>query len=182
MKKKVLLASALAATLVLSGWMPRGRAFGAELKLAYANLQKALNDSEAGVKAKDSLKEEAKKLEEELNKKQEELKKLKDEIDKKKDVWNKETREAKEGELKAKGQEFQRQFMEYNEQLGKKKNEKEAEIIEDLRAIVEEIARKKGYTYVFERSVSGILYAPPDADITDEVIKTFNKKAKTKGN
>lgn len=148
----------------------------AELKIAYANLQKALNECEAGIKAKDTLKDEAKKLEDELNVKQEELKKLKAEIDKKGSVWNKDTKDAKEADFRNKTQEFQKKYMEYGEQLNKKKQETESEIIDELRGVVEEIAQKKGYTYVFERSVGGLLVAPASDDLTDEVIKVYNKE------
>lgn len=155
-------------------------ATAAELKIAYANLQKALNECDAGIKAKDTLKDEAKKLEDELNVKQEELKKLKEEIDKKSNVWNKDTKEAKEKDFRTKTQEFQKQYMEYGDRLNKKKQDTEADIIDELRAVVEDIAQKKGYTYVFERSVGGLLVAPPSDDLTDEVIKTFNKQYKAK--
>lgn len=177
MKKIMLLAAGLvfSALLILSA-----AEAAAEVRIAHANLQKALNESDAGIKAKEQLKGEAQKLEEELNVKQEELKKLKDEIDKKGSVWNKETREAKEGDFRAKSQDFQKQFMEYNDRLNGKKQEKEAQIIDELHEIVNDIAKKKGYTYVFERSVSGLLYAPDDADLTDEVIKAHNKKSKGK--
>ncbi|MBI1912346.1 MAG: OmpH family outer membrane protein [Deltaproteobacteria bacterium] len=150
----------------------------ADIKIGYANLQKALNECEAGIKAKDNLKDEAQKLENELNAKQEDLKKMKDELDKKANVWNKETRDAKEKEFRTKSQDFQKKFMDYGEQLNKRKQDTEARIIEDLRDVVEEIAKKKGYTYVFEKSVGGLLYAPADSDLTDEVIKTYNKKGK----
>lgn len=155
-------------------------AASAEIKIGYANLQRALNECTAGVKAKESLKEEAKKLEDELNVKQEELKKLKDEITKKGSLWNKETREQKEQELNAKAQDFQRQYMQYNDELNKKKVSTEAQIIEELKSVIEEVAKKKGYTYVFEKSVGGLLYAPADTDLTDEVIKTYNKRQKAK--
>lgn len=155
-----------------------GHVDAAELKLGYANLQKALNECEAGKKAKEDIKDEAEKLEGELNKEQESLKKLKDELDKKGSVWNKETRDAREKEFKARTAEFQKKFMEYGEQLNKKKQDTESRIIADLRDIVEEIAKKKGMTMVFEKSVGGILYAPKELDLTDEVIKTYNSRKK----
>lgn len=155
-------------------------AASADVRIGYANLQRALNECVAGVKAKDALKEEAKKLEDVLNAKQEELKKLKDEITKKGSLWNKETKEQKEQELNAKAQDFQRQYMQYNDDLNKKKVTTEAQIIEDLKSVVEEVAKKKGYAYVFEKSVGGLLYAPADTDLTDEVIKVYDKRQKAK--
>ncbi len=178
MKKLKMLSMFFAALLILSH--PALAKEKEKQLIGYANLQRALNECDAGKKAVDALKEEAKKLEEALNERQEELKKMKDEMDKKSSVWNKDVLEAKDREFKGKSQEFQKQFMEYNDQLNKKKQEREEQIINELRDIVEEIAKQKGYSYIFERSVGGILYAPPEADITDEIIKTHNKRVKQK--
>ncbi|HLC18441.1 MAG TPA: OmpH family outer membrane protein [Thermodesulfobacteriota bacterium] len=155
-------------------------AASAELKIAYADLQRALNQCDAGVKAKEDLKKEAMELEKELDVEQEELKKFKEEIDKKRSVWNAETLKAKEEEFKTRSQEFQTKFMEYNDRLNERKLDKEAEIIKELRDAVVEIADRDGYTYVFEISVGGIIHAPEDADITEEVIKIHNEKTKKK--
>lgn len=149
-------------------------ASAASLKIGYADLQKALNRSDAGVNAKESLKVEAAKLEKELNTEQEGIKKLKDEIDKKKSVWKKNTLLAKQKAFNVKAKAFQKKFVQYNDNLNKKKVEKEAEIIKELRSVVTELGKKKGYTYIFEKSGGGILYAPADADLTDDVIKLFN--------
>jgi outer membrane protein len=151
-------------------------AWSADLKIGYANLQVALNECQAGQAAKESLKQEAQDRESELQVKQEELKKLKEEIDKKASVWNKETLREKEDEFKARSQSFQQQFMAYGEELNKKKQVSEARIIGELRDVVEELAEKGKYSYIFEKSVGGLLYAPEDADITDDVIELYDKK------
>jgi len=155
--------------------------WSAELKIGYANLQMALNECQAGVAAKESLQKEAQEREGELQAKQEELKKFRDEIDNNSSVWNKSTLQEKEGEFRSRSQAFQQQFMTFGEELNKKKQESEARIITELRDVVEEIAKKGKYDYIFERSVGGILYAPKDADITAEVIKLYDKKFKSRG-
>lgn len=150
---------------------------GAEdLKLGYANLQRALNESEAGLKAKDALKEQAQKLEAELTERQRELKVLKEEIDNKAGVWNEETRAQKEQVLQEKSEDFQQRYMRYGDELNKKKQQIESAIINELRGVVREIAEKEGYSYVFEQSVGGLLYAPEGADLTDRVIEIYNKR------
>lgn len=170
------------AVFVLFAWflVSAAPAAAADVKIGYVNLQKALNECQAGIKAKEDLKVEAEGLEAELGKKQEELKKMKDELDSKAKVWNKETKEAKEKEFRTRTADFQKKFMDYGEELNKKKQDSEARIIKDLRDIVEEIAKKKGMTFVFEKSVGGLLYAPSDADLTDEVIKASDARKKKK--
>lgn len=174
--KKLLLTTVLVSTVLFSANVLAG-----EITIVYADLQRALNESEAGIKAKDEIKAEAEEREKELNVQQEELKKLKEEIDKKISVWNDETRMKKQEEFNIKGQEFQQQYMQYGEELNRKKLETEGLIIEELRAVVAEIAEKNGYTYVLELSMGGILYGPAEDDITDELIKLYNKKFKEQG-
>jgi len=170
-KIKLLLALVAAAIMITAS-----PTLAKEVKIGHANLQRALNESEAGAKAKDLLEEAAQKLENELNVEQEALKNMKAEIDKMVSIWNKETKDAKDNEFRTRSQEFQKKFMDYGDDLNSKKQEQENAIIEDLRRIVDELAKKKGYSYVFERSMGGILYAPESDDLTDEVIKIYNKR------
>ncbi len=165
----------LVAILVLLGFTQTG---AAELKIGYVNLQKALNECEAGIKAKQELKEEARKLEKKLTKKQEELKKLREEIEKKHAVWNEETRKAKERDYQIKSQQLQEEFVRLSEELNRKRSQKEEKIIKELRAIIDRVAKERGYTYVLEASTGLILYGPEKDDITDLVIKLYNEKLK----
>lgn len=155
-------------------------AHGAGLKIGYVNLQKVLDESAAGMEASAALEEEMEKLEASLNEKQLELKKLKEEIDKKGRVWNKETLEAKEQNLMDMSQDFQQQFLESNKKWRESEMKKKAEILKEISDLVEEIAQKKGYSYVFEKSMGGLLYALPEADLTDTVIKLHNKRYRTR--
>ncbi len=150
-------------------------------KIGYANLQKALNECEAGKVAKENLQKSAERLETDLNAKQEELKKMKGELDSKSSIWNKETLAAKEELFMNKSRAFETQFRAYNEEINNKKQAEEAAIIEEFAGIVDELAKKRGYSYVIERSLGGLLYATPDDDLTAEVIKIHNKRFKRKG-
>ena len=155
-------------------------AFAKETKIGYVNLQKALNESDAGVKARDYLQKEADLREKELTERQEVMKGLKEEIDKKSAVWNKDTREKKENEFREKADDFQQLYMKLGEELNQKKKETEAGIIEDLTGIVTKVAKDGGYDYIFERVVGGLLVAPDNGDLTDKVIEEFNKANKKK--
>jgi outer membrane protein len=149
-----------------------------DIKIGYVNLQRALNESLAGKKAMKDLKVDAKKQEEELNLRQEELKELKDEMDKKGIVWSKDVRDRKEREFQAKAEDFQGYFYQSNEELQQKKKEREAKIIQGLMKVMKEVAKEKGYTYVFEISAGGLLVGPEEVDFTEEVIEVYDKKFK----
>lgn len=154
------------------------KVMAAEAKIAYVNLQKALNESTAGKDAKAEMAQEIKKRQEDVNAKQEELKKLKEDIEKKGAVLSKEAREQKEMEFNKKSQEFQKSFMQSEDTLRKKEQESVREIIKELEDIVKTLAKEKGYAYVIEKTESGLIVGPPDMDLTDDVVRTYNKQYK----
>ncbi len=156
-------------------------AASATQKIGYANLQKALNNCDAGKQAKVNLQKNAKRLEANLNARQEELKKMKTDIESKRAIWNKETLNAKEQLFVDKSKEFEKQFRAYNDELNQKKQAEEGAIIEEFSKIVEELAKQRGYTYVIERSIGGLLYAAPEGDLTDDVIRIHNKRYQKRG-
>ena len=145
----------------------------AELKLGVVNLQKALNECQAGKEAVAELEDEVKKRQEQVDAKQEELKKLNEEAEKKKSVWSDEMKEQKQRELQARMQEFQRFYMQSNDDLKKREQEKKTVIIKDLLEVAKKLAKEKGYTFVFETQ-AGVIYSPQEADLTEEVIKLYN--------
>jgi outer membrane protein len=66
--------------------------------------------------------------------------------------------------------------MKYGDELNKKKQQSEGKIIDELSEVVAELAERDGYTFVLERSLGGIIVGPPEADITNEVIRAYNEK------
>ena len=145
----------------------------AELKLGVVNLQKALNECQAGKEAVAELEDEVKKRQEQVDVRQEELKKLNEEAEKKRSVWSDEMKEQKQRELQARMQEFQRFYMQSNDDLKKREQEKKTVIIKDLLEVAKKLAKEKGYTFVFETQ-AGVIYSPQEADLTEEVIKLYN--------
>ncbi|MBI3753010.1 MAG: OmpH family outer membrane protein [Deltaproteobacteria bacterium] len=146
------------------------------MKIGYVNLQKALNECQAGKEAVQELEAETKKRQEQVDIKQEELKKLNEEMEKKRAVWSEEMKAQKQKELQAKMQEFQRFYLQSNEDIKRKETEKKTVIIKDLIELAKPLAKEKGYTFIFESQ--GLIYGPPEADLTSEVIKIKEKKEK----
>ena len=64
------------------------------------------------------------------------------------------------------------------EEIQKKRTEFMEAIIKDLRKTVVKIGEKEGYSIIFEKIASGILYIPEEVDLTDKLIKLFNNKSK----
>ena len=49
-------------------------------------------------------------------------------------------------------------------------------IFEKMDPIIAAIAQREGLTMVFEKTDSGLVYAPPSLDLTNELVRTYNEK------
>lgn len=162
--------------LVLSSLLlAAGMARAAESKIAVVDMQKAVQATAAGKKAKSELEGEFEKRKKELQKKEADLKKMGEDLEKKKSVLSEEALAKKQGE-------FQEEMLKYRDQVGKSQMEIQKKdrdltqpILEKMRKVIEKVAKDKGYTLVLENSAM-ILYSGKDNDLTDEVIKAFEKE------
>ncbi len=164
---KLILASALVGSLAYANTSSGN-------KVAVVNMQKAIQSTATGKKAKKELEAEFKKRKAELEKKEKDLKKMSDDLEKKKSVLSEEVLAKKQAEL-------QEQMMKYRETLNKNQMEiqkKEQDltrpILEKMKNVIAETAKAGGYSMVIEES-AGVLYADPSTDITDAVVKAFEK-------
>ena len=153
---------------------------GAEgtMKIAYVDMQEALNTADAGKKAKEVFKGEVDRLQKDLDKQQEELKSMNEELEKQAYLLSDETRAKKEKEYQEKLKNFKRFYQDSQEKLQEKDAQLTRKIIIDLRKIIEELGKEKGYTLIFEKSESSLLYADKGIDLTGEVVKKYNAKSK----
>lgn len=155
-------------------------ALAAEAKIGYVDLQKALNQSEAGKAAKEKIGKTVKEYEGTVETRQKELKKLKDELDKQSLVLAEEARAAKERDYQQKLKDFQRFTKDIQEELQQKDAQFTQKILKDLIQIIKEIGQKEGYTLILEQTESSLLYASDKIDITNQVIKTYDGRQKGK--
>jgi outer membrane protein len=145
----------------------------AEVKLAYVDIQRALNECNAGKQAKAQFQVKVQAAEGKLQAEQKQLQELKDELEKKGMLMKPEQRQNLQDEYVGKVRDFKRQYNDYREELARKDNEMTGRIVHDLAQIVQQIAQRQGYTMVLEKG--SILWGAPSIDITDQVIKTYNE-------
>jgi outer membrane protein len=151
-----------------------GSAWAADGKIGYIDMQRALNSSEAGKEAKDQLQVKLKKYQEQINAKQEELQKLKTDLEKQGVDLSETARAAKEKDYQQKLKDFQRFAKDAEEDLQARDGEFTKKLVEAMSKVVNEYGRKNSYTMIFDARGAGMLYADQKADLTDEVIKSFN--------
>jgi outer membrane protein len=149
----------------------------AEVRIAYIDMQRALEEIEEGKTAKARLKKQFEEKQRQLDTKQEELKR---------DNANLESlaREGvlKEDKLREKKMELERKLMEvtkYWQDAQKTLSEEERRLTQEIFAkmsgVIRGIAEIEGFTYVLDRS-AGLLYAPDSLDVTNELIRKYNAR------
>jgi outer membrane protein len=152
----------------------------AEMRVAVVDMQRALNECDAGKKAKDQVRAKFEKAQNELKKEREDLDKARDEFEKKSILLKEDERRDRERELENRTLDFKRKYEDMQRDLKRTDAELTSGIVEQLYGIVSEYGKQQGYTLVLEAS-SGLLYADKALDITDAIVKIHNSAPAAKG-
>ena len=153
------------------------------LKIGYVDMNKALVSTKAGQKADQQLQSEYKKKQKELGAKEEDLKTMVQNLKKQAMVISDEVRTQKERALYEEQLKFQKLVAESNVAIQKKEMSLKEPILEQLREVIDGLAKKEKYDMILQKADITILWAKPQFDLTDKVIKTFDnmKKSSKKG-
>lgn len=173
MKKLILFICAIC--LALSSTL----SMGADLKMAYIDAQKILDNSKAGKRAKATIEEYVKSRQKIIDLEEEELKRLDTELAKQAAVLSPEARKEKEETLKRKFTDYQKRAADLRSEVDAKKLEILKEFNQGLEDAVKRAAEKEGYVIVFDKNPMGgpLVYAKEGLDITDKVVAEYDKKA-----
>ena len=143
-------------------------------KIGYVDLQRALNESESGKKAKEEFKVQVDKLQGQLKKQKDEIDNLKEQLEKKALVMKEEERSNLEDDYRKKLRDFERNYKDSQTDLQKKDNELTGGIIKDLQEVIREYGEREGYTLILEATNSAVLYGTKSADLTDAIMQQYN--------
>lgn len=146
----------------------------AELKVAVVDIQKVVQNSAAGKKTKSTLEEEFNKRKKEIEKKELELKKMGEDIEKRKAVLSEDALQKRHGE-------FQGEMIKYREmvnrsqvEIQKRQADLSAPMLEKISKILDRLMKEKSYDLILEQG-PGVLKVASSIDITDQVLKEFEK-------
>ncbi|SHI57497.1 periplasmic chaperone for outer membrane proteins Skp [Malonomonas rubra DSM 5091] len=146
----------------------------AEMKIAYVDLQKALNLSMAGVAAKNEIAAQVKKYEDEFKAKQDDLQKMKDELEKQAVLLSDSAKAQKEREFQQNIKELQRFQKDVKEELQQRDADATKKILNRLFEILQTLGKDGGYQMILEKNEGAVIYADKSVDLTDELIKAFD--------
>jgi outer membrane protein len=149
-----------------------------EFKAAYVDIQRAVQEVDEGRAAKARLQTLADAKQKDFEKEQATLKSEVDAYQKQKLTMDDKVAAAKEMDLQKKTYEFAQKAERLRAELGDSERKELSTIFPKLEALLGQIAQREGLTMVFDRSSSGLAWAPPSLDLTNELIRMYNAQYK----
>ncbi len=166
--------------LVVAGSMVEAQApappAGTLQRIAYIDVQRVLARSAAGVAAREQLEREKATMQKEMDTKRQELDKLREELEKKGPLLTPDVRRDKQEQFERKRRDAARTMDDFQKELEKKEALLLQKVLQDVSGVIERIGKEKGYYLIVEKRGAGVIYAAPEADLTDEIIRAFDQQ------
>ncbi len=163
---------------ILIGGLLTGAVYSEDLKVAAVDIQKAINQCNAGKEAKQALTKEVEKIQRMIGEKQKELQEMKELLEKQALMLKPETRAGREKEYQTKLRDFQRWGEDIQNEVNQKRMEMERNIYIGLQKVIQKVGTDEGYTLILEKNENIVLFNSKSIDITDQVIKAYDAQKK----
>jgi outer membrane protein len=144
----------------------------AQMKVGVVDVQRAVMQTEEGLRAQATLKKIFDSKQQELNKRQSDMQKQKEDIDKQAKVLSQAALQKKVDDWQKQMVELQSTFVEYNKELEKKQKELTDPIFERVLGAIKRLAGTDSYDLIVDRAT--VAYSRSDLDLTDRVIQIAN--------
>lgn len=140
-------------------------------KIAMVDMQRVLNETKAGVRARNELETSSKTKQDKLDKKR---KKLEADAGKLKSLSGDQLLQAQET-LQRESMELQSMLMTLEQELGEQHNKMLEKMYKTAQEIVAKVAKEKTIDLVLVRDAMTVIYAKDGLDITSDIVKLYDK-------
>jgi len=170
--KKIFFAS----TILVMMLLPFTTALGQDLtKVGIIDLQRCLQESKEGKRVTQLLQKKKAVLQRQLDEKQKELIDLRREFEKQAMMLSMDAQTDKRRTVERKTRELEYHFQDLNEEMRRAEEREKKRIFDELGKVIEKIGSQGNYSLVLEKRTGGVLYWNKVIDITDQVIKAYDK-------
>ncbi len=150
------------------------------VKVAVMNQQVVIEQSKAGKRALEELKAYSMTRQKIINADDQELKELQQAIQDGK--LSDSAKQEKQGQFQAKLDAYQRRLADFNREIQQKQREMVAEYSKKVQAAAQAVGEKSGFIAVIDKgseaAIKIVLYHQPALDVTDQVVKEFDRQNK----
>jgi len=154
-----------------------GSSLAEGLRVGVIDMNKILNESEAGKAAKKKMEARYEELKKAIDGKQEEARKIKDEIDKQKVMLGKEKLKEKEDALQAKINELREMTQEGEQEMQARQTEFTREVLKSVESKIDVVVKAEKLDLLLEKT-AGVIHFNPSMDISPRVLALVNEGGK----
>lgn len=148
----------------------------AEFKVGIVDIKKIMESVKEGKSVNKSLTKTFKIKEKDIKKDEAEIKKLQKAFQKQSLVISDKAKVKKQQEIAQKVQAYRMKTQKYQGEIQKLEAQLKQPILEKLSKVIESVSKSEGVELTFERSSSPIVYAKTKVELSDKVIKAYDKK------
>lgn len=145
-------------------------------KIVIIDTQRVITESIIGKAAKNNLEVEIKKGHAKVAALKADFERQRSDLEKQSAILSGSALESRREELERKQVEFQRIFQDIQEKLARSNDAEISKVVSQINELVKALAQEKEYQFVFERDRKSVLFSSERIDITDEVVKSLDKK------
>ena len=154
-------------------------AFSADqVKVAIVDMAKFQQKSIAFQKIRNELRSKLQALQDKLDSEKTSLIKLEEELQKQSMMLSLDAKESKQQELEKKRRYYKYLYDELSIEMKGAEAEATKAVAKEINKVVDRIGKGSGYTIIFEKNMPGLVYFDDAIDITDEVIKSYDRSKK----
>jgi outer membrane protein len=150
---------------------------GGPQRISFIDVQRVLARSAAGVAAREQLEREKAQMQKEMDTRKLDLDKLREEMEKKGPLLTPDSRREKQEQFERKRRDAARLMDDFQKELEKKEALLLQKVLQDVSGVIERIGKDRGCYLIVEKRGAGVIYGDPQADLTDEIIRTFDLQA-----
>jgi outer membrane protein len=165
--RRLLLAAALPLALLSA------KAAQAQSKIGYVDIQRSINETDEGKAATAALRANVEEKRKSFDGKKANLQKMQADYEKQASVLSDSAKKQKQEELQKAIMEAQQAAQDAENEVRAKEQEAMANISKKMLATISQVAAAEKLDYVLDKSA--LLFGPPSSDITNEVIRAYNK-------
>ncbi|TYB35633.1 MAG: OmpH family outer membrane protein [Flexistipes sinusarabici] len=154
----------------------------AELKIAVVDMQKALDECDAGKAASQKMEQKYKEMQEKIQKRRDKLQNMQTELNSQSGVLSEQAKQNKMAEYQSKLKDLKRMIEDSNAELQRQERSYVNRIAEDLTKVVSDLGKELKYDIIMEKQEAGVLHNSETVDITPIVIERYNKEWNAENN
>lgn len=171
MPMKKLLAIGFMALLV--GCFPVGSATAEDLRIGFVDMQKAVSGTKEWKREFANFKNDFQKEKVLIGEKEKVIRQELEDLNKQGFVLSPELKRQKEESFNKNKREFERYVQDRNDEFSKREKELADKLMKKMIKVIQVLGKEKKLTMVIEQNT--VFYASTDSDLTDQVIKAYDK-------